>query len=258
MIFGPNPPPTNGATTRTCDSSRPRRAARPLRIGIGACVVSQMVSSSACGFHSASDAAVLERGRGATVVEKAAADNRAGLRPGRRVVALALHDVRGGVGCQVLVHERRAWRQRFLEIDDRIQRLDVDDHVAHRVFGDVATLGDDHRDRLADVAHLVLGERPVRAGMEHQPGDRRRRHEQRRRRSIVAEVGERVDSGHAAPLPCGRGVDLDQARVRVFAAHERHVQHARELHVVDEARAPGQQARVLVAGNPRVNVAGFG
>ena len=39
MIFGPKPPPTNGATTRTCDSSSPSRAARPLRIGIGACVV---------------------------------------------------------------------------------------------------------------------------------------------------------------------------------------------------------------------------
>ena len=53
MILGPNPPPTNGATTRTCDSSSPSIRASPLRMGMGACVVSQMVSSSARGSQRA-------------------------------------------------------------------------------------------------------------------------------------------------------------------------------------------------------------
>jgi hypothetical protein len=47
MILGPKPPPMNGAMTRTCDSSRPSMAASPFRIGIGAWVVSQIVSCSA-------------------------------------------------------------------------------------------------------------------------------------------------------------------------------------------------------------------
>ena len=47
MILGPKPPPTNGAITRTWDSSRPSMAASPLRMGIGAWVVSQTVNSSA-------------------------------------------------------------------------------------------------------------------------------------------------------------------------------------------------------------------
>ena len=53
MILGPNPPPMNGAMTRTCDSRSPSIAARPLRIGMGACVVSHTVSSSARASHEA-------------------------------------------------------------------------------------------------------------------------------------------------------------------------------------------------------------
>ena len=44
MIFGPKPPPTNGAITRTCRSLKPSMPASPLRKNTGAWVVSQMVS----------------------------------------------------------------------------------------------------------------------------------------------------------------------------------------------------------------------
>ena len=44
MIFGPKPPPTNGAITRTCRSLRPSMPASPLRKKTGAWVVSQTVS----------------------------------------------------------------------------------------------------------------------------------------------------------------------------------------------------------------------
>ena len=44
MILGPKPPPMNGAITRTWFSESPSMPARPLRIGIGAWVVSQIVS----------------------------------------------------------------------------------------------------------------------------------------------------------------------------------------------------------------------
>ena len=43
MTLGPNPPPMNGAITRTWFSESPSRLASPFRIGMGACVVSQIV-----------------------------------------------------------------------------------------------------------------------------------------------------------------------------------------------------------------------
>ena len=49
MIFGPNPPPRKGATTRTWLSESPSIAASPLRIGIGAWVVSQISRRAAFG-----------------------------------------------------------------------------------------------------------------------------------------------------------------------------------------------------------------
>ena len=49
---------------------------------------------------------------------------------------------------------------------------------------------------------------------------------------------------------------LVMRRVRVIAAHERHMQHPRQLHIVHEPRAAGQQPRVLVARNARVNGSG--
>ena len=53
MILGPKPPPMNGATTRTWFSDSPSIAASPLRMGIGAWVVSHTVSRCARGSHSA-------------------------------------------------------------------------------------------------------------------------------------------------------------------------------------------------------------
>ncbi len=49
MILGPKPPPMKGAITRTWCSDRPSMPASPLRMGMGAWVVSQTVSISALG-----------------------------------------------------------------------------------------------------------------------------------------------------------------------------------------------------------------
>jgi hypothetical protein len=57
--------------------------------------------------------------------------------------------------------------------------------------------------------------------------------------------GTRSGPGFAAQR-C-RDIDRADARMRVRAAHEGRVQHAGELDVVDEERASGEQAGVLVA-----------
>ena len=80
MIFGPNPPPTNGAITRTWRSLRPSMPARPLRRNTGAWVVSQIVSWPARASQLRDDAARLDRGRRAVVVAKAAPDHVVGFR----------------------------------------------------------------------------------------------------------------------------------------------------------------------------------
>ena len=159
----------------------------------------------------------------------------------------------------MLVNQRRIRREPFFEIDDRIDRIDLDDDIANRILGDVAAVCDDHRDRLADVTHLVFRERQLRASVKDEIRNRRRRNQNRPRLEVVAQVGGRVDGVHARPQPCRRHVDARDAPVRVLAAHERDVQHSRKLHVVDEQRAARQQARVFVPRNasPKVRWSGW-
>ena len=56
------------------------------------------------------------------------------------------------------MHERRVRVERALVVDERVGRFDVDDDRVDRVLGAVARVGDDHGDRLADAAHVAVGE----------------------------------------------------------------------------------------------------
>jgi hypothetical protein len=59
------------------------------------------------------------------------------------------------------------------------------------------------------------------------------------------EVRERQHRLHAGRLPRRAGVDAVDQRVRMRAPHERRVQRAGELQVVDEPPAALQQRQVL-------------
>ena len=74
----------------------------------------------------------------------------------------------------MLVNQRRIRCEPFLEIDNRIDGIDLDDDIANRILGDIAAVCDDHRDRLADVTNLVLRERQLRAPVKDEIGNRRR------------------------------------------------------------------------------------
>ena len=56
-----------------------------------------------------------------------------------------------------------------------------------------------------------------------------------------AEILAREHAQHARQLQRIRGVDADDSCVRVRAAHERHVHHARQDHVVDVLAAAFHQ-----------------
>ena len=140
------------------------------------------------------------------------------------------------------------WPAPRSEVDHGGQRLPVDLDQAGGVLGDVAVVGHDHGDRLADVAHLVHA--PAAAGCA--VGQARMRDDQRRGLVELAQVGGGQDQVHAGQRARAGDVDRPMPRGRAGCA-ARGVQHARRIHVVDEAAEPAQQARVFVAGNPRAD-----
>ena len=120
------------------------------------------------------------------------------------------------------------------------QRLVVDVDQFDRVLGEVAALGDDQRNRVADELGLALGQRRPRSvrdvlARDGVPG--------------LLDVGVEVGGGehrvHAGQRQRRRGVDAVDPGARERAAHEAGVQHARPGDVVDEAAAAGQQPGVL-------------
>ena len=87
-----------------------------------------------------------------------------------------------------------AARDRRLGIDDRRQRLVLDEHVLGRVGDGVAILADHDRDRVADVLDLPAGQRPVRRVVDLDAG-RRPGHRQRTTEIGHVLAGEdRVDA----------------------------------------------------------------
>ncbi len=193
------------------------------------------------------DATVLDRRRGAAVVGEAAADHHVGLRPRRLVVPLLLGHIRCDIRAHVLVHQRHPGLQGLLELHHGRQRLVVDVDVLQRVLGHVAGHGHDQCHRLADMAHLAVGQRDLRPLVENHPLDRRRRHQQRPRLPVVAQILGREDRDHALALEHPRRVDAEDAGMRVRAAQEGDMRHLRQLDVVDELGPAGQEARVFIA-----------
>jgi hypothetical protein len=185
-------------------------------------------------------ALALERcGRAAFDVEVQLEDVRRGVDGGGRVAA-RLHHVGRDVAGDVVVHQDLRGTGR-LDAHDRRQEV-----VGHRdpradVLGDVPVRGDDHDDRLADVVDLVLRQRVRRTAV----GERGVRDEQRQRLAGPAvEVLVRVDGDQALDADRVGDVDVDDAGVRVRAAHERRRQRL-VADVVEVAALPGQQPRVL-------------
>ena len=125
------------------------------------------------------------------------------------------------------------WLSRFgrhTKVDNRRQRLPVDFDQIRRVFSDVAIVGDDHRDRLADVTDFVHRQRPLRPAMR-QVG---MRYDERRGLVELAQIGGRIHRPYARLRPRPGNVDRANPRVAVRAAQDRRVEHARWIDVVDE------------------------
>src|SRR5215203_5346723 len=115
--------------------------------------------------------------------------------------------MRGDVRREVLVHKRCVSRERFLQIDDGVDRIDLYDNISNRILGNIAALRDDHRDWLADMADFVLRKRQLRTPVKYEIRNRRRRYENRPRLQIRAEIRRSVNSVNAGPLQGGRDIN---------------------------------------------------
>ena len=127
--------------------------------------------------------------------------------------------------------------ERGERIDDGRQRLVVDLDQFERVFGEIAVARDHDRDRLADIAHAVDGNRPA---------FDRRLHADHQRGGQLRHFGGGDDGGDARRAPRRLGVDGADFGVGVRRAQDRGVQRAgRNADVVDIAPAPGEKRQVL-------------
>ena len=147
------------------------------------------------------------------------------------------------VAAVVLVDERSARRERLLDVEHRGQGLVVDPHPGRGSSRGGLGLGDDRGDRLAAVADLVERERRLVVGAEVE--------EDQQGVDPLRHVLGSEDAHHARHLRGLAHVHRANPGVVVGAAGELHVQHPRHGVVVEEAAAPGDvPKRVLALRGP--------
>ena len=145
------------------------------------------------------------------------------------------------------VDRRSAGGERIAAVGDRREGLVIHLGQRRRVLGRVARVRDDHRDHLADMDDLVVGKQGtvvlLAVGGARQADDQ----------AVLGEVGSQVvqrpDRMHAGHRLRRVDVDVRDRRMTQRTPHERRVQGSRQMDVVDEARPPAQQRRIL---DPRV------
>ena len=150
--------------------------------------------------------------------------------------------------------QRRAGRvQREGGIHDRGQVVILDLHQVAAILGEVTALGDDDRHRIAEEAHLVRRQQGELRGGSRPAHESHQRVRPRDRHRLQVRSGEHRD--HSGQRPCRRDIDRQHTSMSHRRAHERGVQHAGQLDVVDIPACAGQDARVLRALDAGAGVA---
>jgi len=157
-------------------------------------------------------------------------------------------------GC-LFVDLRRAGFERGNTVHHRRQHLVVDIDQLRGVLRLVRRLGDDQRDRVADVAHLALRQHRMRrlvhrlaVGARDEPAARQAVH--------PLEVGPGEHGDHPRRGLCLRGVDLADLCVGVRRAQEVRVRVVRRVDVVGVLPRAGQEAQVFPATDGLADQAG--
>jgi hypothetical protein len=146
---------------------------------------------------------------------------------------------KGAVDITVLLPYDRRLDVRCLGVEHRGERVDVQFHPFGRVLGAVCVLGEYRRDRLADIAHQVVGEHRLPIRLESL--DARGPEFDRRDFSDVGGGPHR----HAAGRARSCRVDAKQPSMGVGRTHDPHVQLAWKGHGAREAAMAGEKRQVL-------------
>ena len=138
--------------------------------------------------------------------------------------------------------EQRAG-SRCARVEHRLERLVLGLDQLGRVLGERTALGDDERDRLADVAHSLAREDGVSLVRHHAVLDR----PGRQGVDSPAELRAGDDGDDARESARRPRLDSPEPRVCVRAADKRGVREPRKLDVVEVRRLAAEEASVLAA-----------
>ena len=142
----------------------------------------------------------LDRRSRRAVVDDAPLDDLVRLGEPGLEVAAAQRPLEGLVRPEVLVDDRSAVLERLLRVGDDRERVVLDHDLLGRVDHRVLVLAEDDRDRVADVADLAAGQRPV-VGRAHLHAGRRPGHRQRGLEIVEILTGEHRDRRPRGPRP---------------------------------------------------------
>ena len=187
-------------------------------------------------------AAALDRVRRAAVLVEPLAKDVRRVREGVSRIAVRDAKLREHVRVRLAPHLGRARRERRVEVRDGRQRFIVDLDRGGGVFGEVARPRHDHRDRLAHEARFARREHERRDVFRQRGGGEAERHAQAHAGLLQLGGGE-----HRGDLPRSRRIDRADECMRMRAAHEGGMQHARQVDVGSEAPAAAQESRILDA-----------
>ncbi|MGF6548739.1 hypothetical protein QFZ96_003810 [Paraburkholderia youngii] len=165
------------------------------------------------------------------MMEYLALDHVRGAREGRVDIAESKRHVEEEVGRNVAVSPWRIRIEYLPDVAGDRQYLVVDLHQVGGVFGDVPAFCKDNGNRLADVAHLVRGQR--------RPHARLRQHVSRCQDRqwlpmCFIQISECPDMPYARYGLCCLRIDVLDAGVRVRRSHETAMQCSGKVDIVDE------------------------
>ena len=160
-------------------------------------------------------------------------------------VDIAETDLVGGddVGRELLA-DRRGFRG-LTHVGHEALQLVFDVDERRGILGNITRVCDDHRDRLADVGHLAVGECEGPGLVEIEAGIRVPHHA-----AVDHHLGDVVERQHRVDAGNGQGcflVDAPDQGVRVRTAQERNMNRVGEMDVVDEASSAAQERLVFEA-----------
>ena len=140
--------------------------------------------------------------------------------------------------------------ERLFRIEHRRQRLEIELDQLRRVLGGIAVRRDDDRDRLADVADLVMGQQRLLRIDElvlHQrrPFARQRELRVGHRRQHARELGPGQHKGNAGRRGGARHIDRLDARMGLRTSDQHRMQHVRQFEIGNVLAAAGQKPAIL-------------